>query len=526
MSDPGVAGDSGAAGAGTPPGGKRSLTHRAARGVAWTSTLSLIERLATLVMQLVLAGLLPLEVWGAWGIAASLLRLASGFGSSGLRQVLIHRGRSYRLWCGPAMWFGTVWGLLLSGVFLAVGLPLTSVLVEEDWRSSFVTAMLVLAPVPMLASVVTVPRAKLSIDHRFRAAAVAFTVPGILQAAGTIVLAVMGFGLLSFAIPMLGSSALRLVLNLWLTGSTWRVAPRFRRWKYMLGDSGRVWIESIAGWLRTQADVLILGFFADQAAVGLYTFARNMSRQMVLMFTLQVAGVLAPIMASLRRDQPRALSAFLRANRLLAFVGVPVTLGIAAVAWVGMPLLLDPEKWADLPLVLGVMCLGISMRVLTESAVALAFAVGKFREQMRFSIASSIGFCVCLLIGSWLGGVLGASLGFLVFCVVAGPGQMQLSISAIGGRWSQTMASVLVPVAAALASIVPWVVAAEAIELHDAVAVAVVVVGSAMTYWVLARLRGAPELRELVERVGEQAPARYRPTIRRLGALLAGVRPA
>jgi PST family polysaccharide transporter len=251
-----------------------------------------------------------------------------------------------------------------------------------------------------------------------------------------------------------------------------------------------------------------------------------MSRQMVQLFTQQVASVIAPIMAGMRSDAPRALAAFLRASRLLAFIGVPVTLGIAAVVWVGMPLVLSPEKWGDLPPVLAVMCLGISMRVLTESSVALVFAVGRFREQQRFSVVSSVLFCVCVLVGAWLGGPLGAAVGFAVFCTFAGPAQVHLSIASLGGTWSQAMATIFVPVGAALASILPWVVIAGRVRAHDAVLVAGVIVLSGLSYLMLARLRRATELRELVERVGEQAPARFRPTVRRLGALVAGVRPA
>lgn len=497
----------------------RSLTKTAASGVAWTSALSLSERLFTLVSQFILAGLLSLETWGAWGIILSVVLFVSGFASTGVREVLIHRSRAFHLWGGPALWASAVWGLILSGVLIAAAWP-ASLLVEEEWRRPFLLGLLVSAPVPLLLSLMSVCAAKLSIDHRFKAIAVVYSVPGIAQVMLTVAMAWGGYGIMAFAVPYMAMVAVRAGATYWISGVRPTRRARVRCWKHLASDSGRVWVETTAVWIRGQADVLLLGLFADQAAVGLYTFARNMSRQMVTLFTQQVASVIQPVLVLLRDDPPRMLSAFMRATRLLSFMAVPMTLGIGAVMWPGTPLLLDETKWAGLPLVLSVMVLGVALRVLTESSVSLKYATGLFREQQLFSVLTSMLFGVLILCGAWLGGVLGASVGFAVFCLVSGPLQFLTAVRPIGGGWVQTYFAVFHPVVLSLVSIAPWVVLAEWMghrgRLEQALEVGMVVACSAATYLVLTMALRLPELRELAERLREQAPGRLRPLVVRM----------
>lgn len=496
-----------------------SLTHTAARGVAWTSAVTLLERIAALVTQFLLAALLSLETWGAWGIITSIALFFSGFASTGVREVLIHRSASFRLWCGPALWFAGAWGLLLSALTAAAALPV-SFMVNEDYRAETVLGILVVAPTPLMMSIFSVPRAKMAIEHRFKEAALIYALPGIGQLLLTLILAFAGMRIMAFAIPYTLAMLARVVIMLWIAKVPLTARPRIRSWKYFVPDAARVWVETTAVWMRSQGDVLIVGLFADQASVGLYTFARNMSRQMVSLFTQQVASVMQPMLVTLRETPARLLAAFMRATRLLAFLGVPMTLGIAAVMWPAMPLILDENKWAELPLVLTLMTVGIALRVLTESAVSLKFALGRFRQQQRFSIVSSIFFGAAVGVGAWLDGALGASAGFAVFCAGAGPLQFLTAIQPVGGGWKHTYQAVLQPALLATAAIAPWVVLAEWLghqsQPAQALMATMVIAGSALTYFVLAMALRLPELRELAERLREQSPTRFRPLVARL----------
>ncbi|MCA9272170.1 MAG: oligosaccharide flippase family protein [Phycisphaerales bacterium] len=509
-------GDQGASGT-----GGASLTRTAARGVAWTSAVSLAERISAFGIQFLLAALLSLETWGAWGIITSVVMLFTGFASTGVREVLIHRSSSYRLWSGPALWFALVWGLALSLLTAAVAWPV-SLMVKPEYATETLLGLLVVAPTPLMQSLFSVPRAKLAIDHRFKEAALIYALPGIGQLVLTLVLAWMGMRIMAFAIPYTLAMLVRTVLmmraaRVWLSGPL-----RVSRWKYFTGDARRVWVESTAVWMRGQADVLIVGLFATQAEVGLYTFARNMSRQMVTLFTQQVAGVIQPMLVTMQADPKRLLSAFMRSSRLLAFMGVPMTIGIAAVMWPGTSLVMDEEKWAELPLVLTAMSVGIALRVLTESAVSLKFAIGRFREQQVFSVVSSVFFCLCVGLGAWQGGVLGASIGFAVFCAGAGPLQFLTAVQPVGGGWKETSQAVFMPMIWSLIAIAPWTILSEVIghrtKAWQAVEVIMVVACSALTYLLLAIALRMPELAELAERVRDQSPGRLRPFVDRLTA--------
>ncbi|MFI4893991.1 MAG: oligosaccharide flippase family protein [Phycisphaerales bacterium JB058] len=498
-----------------------SLTKTAAGGVAWTSAVSLAERVAALGIQFLLAALLSLETWGAWGIITAVVLFFTGFASTGVREVLIHRSSSFRLWSGPALWFATWWGLMLSLMTAVAAYPV-SLMVKPEFATETYLGLLAVSPTPLMQSIFSVPRAKMAIEHRFKEVALIYSLPGIGQLVLTLVLAWLGMRIMAFTIPYTLAMLVRTVLmmraaRVWFSGQ-----PRMSRWKYFTGDARRVWVESTAVWMRGQADVLIVMVFATQAEVGLYTFARNMSRQMVTLFTQQVAGVIQPILVTLQSDPPRLLKAFMRSSRLLAFMGAPMTIGIAAVMWPGTPLVMDEGKWGELPLVLTAMSIGIALRVLTESAVSLKFALGRFRQQQVFSIVSSVFFCLCIGMGTWLGGVLGASIGFAVFCAGAGPLQFLTAVQPVGGGWKETIQAVVMPVLWSLVAIVPWTILSELLgkggHVWQALEVAMVVSCSALTYLLLAITMRMPELAEFVERVRDQSPGRVRPLVDRLTA--------
>jgi len=557
--------EQGESGAGGP-----SLTKTAAGGVAWTSAVSLVERIAAFGIQFLLAALLSLETWGAWGIITAVVLFFTGFASTGVREVLIHRSSSYRVWSGPALWFATWWGLMLSLMTAAAAYPV-SLMVNPEFATETYLGLLVVAPTPLMQSMFSVPRAKLAIDHRFKEAALIYAVPGIGQLILTLVLAWVGLRIMAFTVPYTLAMLVRTVLMMRATRVWFSGRPRVSRWKYFTGDARRVWVESAAVWMRGQADVLIVMAFATQAEVGLYTFARNMSRQMVTLFTQQVAGVIQPILVTMQNEPARLLKAYMRSSRLLAFMGVPMTIGIAAVMWPGTPLVMDEGKWSELPLVLTAMSIGIALRVLTESAVSLKFALGRFRQQQVFSIVSSAFFCLCIGMGAWLGGVLGASIGFAVFCAGAGPLQFLTAVQPVGGGWKETIQAVVMPVLWSLIAIAPWTVLSEQIDyggyiwqaievaivescshltyplqadvmpvywtmvaitpwtvfsvlagtgvhIWQALEVAMVVSCSALTYLLLAITMRMPELAEFIERVRDQSPVRFRPLVDRLTA--------
>jgi PST family polysaccharide transporter len=477
-----------------------------------------------MVGQILLAALLVPELFGQWALIQATVMLVSGFGITGVREVLIHRAESFRLWSGPALWFSAVWGAALSLGLAAGAWPLAELLADGQDVPAVCLGLLVVSPAPCLQALIAVPRAKLMMDLRFGRAGLAYTIPGLIQVVLTVLMAWAGAGLFAFTLPFVLAIAVRTVMIFAWSGIPRIGRPHVRRWRYFTGDAGRVWWETTAVWVRNQADVVLLAPFVDPMGIGLYFSARNMSRQAIALMTLQVSGVLQPILASLRHDPPRLLAAYMRACRLLAFAGVPMTLGIAALMWPGTPLLLDRDLWADLPLPLACMCLGIALRILTESAVSMKFALGLFKQQQRFSIYSSVLFILLITLGAAAGQVNGASLGYLAFCLITGPGQFFTSVKPVGGGWPQTIRAVFLPVLLSLAAIGPWLLIA-APDAGDArwilvLKSVVLVVGAAVSYVALAVLLRLPELAELLDRVREQAPARLRPLAARLSAPL------
>lgn len=494
--------------------GGTSLTDSASRGIAWTAAVSVLERSLNLVTQFVLAALLATEVFGAWGVVQSVVLLVSDPATSGIREVLVYRSKRLLLWATPAFWCSAALGLGLSAVVLALAWPAAVVFGSTDDQSGILLGLLLVSLSPFLQAITTVPRAAMLVRHQFKRIALTSLAQITTQAAGTVTLAALGYGIEAFAIPFVAGQVVR--AGLLLAMNPVRIGRRLRitRWRLLIGDSSRVWGDSFARWFRNQGDILIVSVFVDQSAAGVYVFARNVSRQVVSLFTQQVAGVLLPVLSELRGESSRMKAAFLRASRLLAYIGAPASIGIGACAWAFVPLAMDAEKWAGLPAVVSAMTVGIGLRVLSESAVSMQFAGGRFRQQMIFSLWTSVLFAGGLAAGAAVGGAFGAAIGFAAYCLVAGPVQVFVAIRHLGGRLAEVFRTAIVPVLLAVAAIAPLVPLGAAIpgegRVHEAGVLVFTIVGGAVSYLVFSIVLRLPELRDLIERAEAVCPSRFR----------------
>lgn len=500
----------------TPPRGA-SLSYKAVRGVAWTTIGTAVERAASVVGQIVLAYLLIPDQFGWWGVVASVLTLAGSFQTSGMKEVLVHRSARFARWANASMWLSGAIGLGWSLALVAAAWPLATIYGGDGGFWPIFWASIAASPTPLLQGLIVTPRASLSIEHRFRALAETFVWSSLAQHAATITLAALGLGVLAFAIAYPIGALVKLVLMLRASSIHLRAGPQFSRWKYLLGDTGLVWGYSAGKWLRNQGDVLIIGVFVDAAALGVYVFARNMSRQVMMLVTQQVAGVLQPVLAAIQSEPERQRRAFLRAARLLAYIGMPFSLATGAIMWPGTPLLLQTDKWGGLPPVLTVMSVGVALRLLTESSVSLQFATGRFKEQFWFSVWTSALFVSAVGAGARLGDIMGASLGFVAFCVIAGPAQIYDAIRDIGGTWSDVVRCEFKPLLLAAVSIMPWIPVVQSIpgsgRAHEAGMTALLSAVAACSYLAASMLVRSPELPDLIARAHEQAPKRFRPIL-------------
>jgi O-antigen/teichoic acid export membrane protein len=133
------------------------------------------------------------------------------------------------------------------------------------------------------------------------------------------------------------------------------------------------------------ADYLVIGHFMDAAALGVYTLAFRIPDLIIVNFCALIGYVVFPLYAKLRNDSDALTRGFLMTTRYVAFVTVPISLGMILVA---RPLILAVfgSKWGEAVPVLQ----AISVYSLMLS---LAFNAGDFyKAQGRPEILTQISF--------------------------------------------------------------------------------------------------------------------------------------
>ncbi len=213
------------------------------------------------------------------------------------------------------------------------------------------------------------------------------------------------------------------------------------------------------------------------------------------------------------------MQAFLRAALLLALLGVPACLLLAATAAPLVRAVFDP-KWLSTIPVIQMLSIGMAFRLAWDAGRSVIQAQGRFRTHLLMHILYAALALTCVMIGALAGGQLGVATGVAVSYAVIGPLDLYVTTCAAGGRWRDVWRVYAGPMAVGLVSIAGSLALAGLIPQmpgRDWVAMALVVGMSSLVYVLVIRKVAPEPWQELVSRLRELAGPR-------LGGVLAWLR--
>jgi teichuronic acid exporter len=387
----------------------------------WTAVLrwaaQLISWAATLYAARILAptdfGLVSMA-----GIAIGLVRLAENFG---LDAVLV-QDRSIQ----PEEQARLAGVVLLVGGILTALLALVSPLVAAFFQQNDVTPIVRgLSFLLLLDAIQVVPRAHLQRTLQFRRLALVSFVNVLATSTILTVAATAGLREWSLVLRMLGGATVAaILLTMWAPYAvSWprRIATIMRP----ILQGWRVLASRVAWYGTSTADQAIIGRILGSSALGTYSFALQFSsiaqEEIGSIVSQVVPGVFSAIqdrIAELRRY-------YLLLTEFLTVLSFPVTLGLASVADVLIPLAVG-DKWQAAITPLRLLCL-YSAFVATQTLNAhVLLWTGQFRTQMWLSVLSFVALPLGLMVGVNFGlngvamtwAILGPILGSVAFIYV------------------------------------------------------------------------------------------------------------
>lgn len=438
-----------------------SLGARSARGLVYLFAGQSFTKVIGYVTRLLLLHLIDTSQFGVVTLAQTITTFILLVGQSGVVDVLVQR-RAFKQWAIPGFWLALTLGFL-SCILIGFSAPIAASIYsnDPDVRRQLFWLLIVSIPSPLPYALSVVPKAQLSRELRFRALAAVNIIDVTLQNVFTLLFAALGFGVFSFVLPIpVGGMILTAVLWWWVRPPR---APRlgFRRWRYLIGDSMQLLLSEFGRTLLDQSDYISLGLFhVPLDLVGVYRVGFEFSIQTMRLLMVNMTTILFPAFTKLKDEPERQYEAFLKAQRILAMVGVSGCL-LQAAAAESLAHLFFPASYYPSIIVVQILSLGMATRMIAGGSFALLKSQGRFKmvrdNFWAFALVQVAALAVVLSMG---GGIAEVSIVVSIVAALAGPVMFYFAIRPYGGGWKQIVDVLARPLVCGLCSVgAAWVIA-------------------------------------------------------------------
>jgi PST family polysaccharide transporter len=368
----------------------------------WVSVGTVASKVASLGAQLVLGWVLSTEDFALYAIAISWSTIVLALRNAGTQRFLIQKGGSYDEFASICFKIA----LLFNGtgfVLLALAAPALSHLYES--KSLNVIIWIIALSLPLnTASLIF--QAKLSSELNFEKLTRINIWSALLRHGSMAAFALMGFGPISFVLPLILIAVFETVAGWYVVGA-W---PPNRRltWQAMRGvlrDSRWIMLTTLAGILVMNGDYLAISLLQSKETLGIYYFGFQLSFSLAALFTSGVEAVLMPAFSRLHNDQERQKVAFFKAARVLM---LGATLACFALALAAKPLVhgLWGGKWDSAISVVQLLALSLPIKLVVPLCRSLMEGRGEWKFVSTLLLADGIGTILAGGVGAWLGGLM------------------------------------------------------------------------------------------------------------------------
>jgi O-antigen/teichoic acid export membrane protein len=355
-----------------------SLAHRTVSSTAWSMAGNVARMGVLFLRSVLLARLLPVEVFGVYGYAASLVGIASVAADFGTGRAFIHRasetadeGQAAAVHFTLTLGLSVAWvAALVAGALLFAGGQTRQVL-------------LVLTASRAVGHLASTPSLILSRRVAYRRLVLIEVLNALLTTLVALGLAWRGATLWALlSVDIVG--AVVLVVGLYLWKPVWRPALAWsaETVRYFLGFSSQIFVGRLLAQGLARVDDLWVGYYLGKEPLGFYSRAFAFAGYPRAVFAKSIDKVTAGTYAELKGNRLSLSRAFYRTNTILVRTGFLLG-GLFALIAPEFIRLLIGAKW--LPM-LGTFRLMLVLTLLNpvKGTVANLFvAVGKPNQVVR-----------------------------------------------------------------------------------------------------------------------------------------------
>lgn len=340
------------------------------RGSAWLIGLRWAMRLIGVISTIILARLLSPQDFGIVAVAMILVGLFEMLNLTGQASAIIRHEAPTREHYDTAWTVSVLIGIGIA-ICILIAAPFTKIYFHEP-RSILV--MQCLAVRAVLGGLENIGTVDFSRDLRFERFFVYNVCTKILQFALTVTLAIVLRNYWALVWGILVGQLSRTILSYVM--SPFRPRLSFARTGEIWSFSIWTFARSVAMYLQTQVDNIVIGGIAGSAVMGRYTVAKDVAASPTQEIINPMVAALFPVMSKCRNDPAELHALYLRMLGWSAIICVSTGVGVTMIADDLVRVVLGP-KWIDATPLIGWLALNAGMGALLAGTATLLDVLGK-----------------------------------------------------------------------------------------------------------------------------------------------------
>jgi O-antigen/teichoic acid export membrane protein len=364
-----------------------SLDRSLLLGVAWTAGMKWATQVLSWASTLVIARLLVPADYGLFGMAMVYMGFVAPIYDLGLSAAIIQRRDMDHDQIARLGGLSLMYGIAFSLLSVALAEPIALYFREPAVRQ----IVQLLSVAYLITAPQMLPRALLARDLHWRKLAWIDGTQAIVLTGATLVLALLGYRYWSFVYAEIAAATMTTVLA--LVWAPHRIAwpSRFRGIAGAATFGSHVALARIGYYVYSNADFAIVGRVLGKAILGAYTFGWTLATIPVDRVSSLVARVIPSILSAVQTDLAALRRYTLALTEGLAFVALPLSVGLALTADQFVRLALGPN-WSGAVGPLRLLAFYGGYRSIATIISPLLVATGDARRNFQFTL-----FAVCVL---------------------------------------------------------------------------------------------------------------------------------
>ena len=372
-----------------------SLKQKTTKGIFWSTIERFSNQGMSFLFSVILARMLDPSDFGIIAMITIFFAVAQSFVDSGFSNALVRKTDRREEDLSTCFYFN-----IGVGIMAYIVLFLIAPLVASFYNQPILSPIIRITGLGVvLNSLCVVQQALFTIKIDFKSQAKVTLSATIISGIVGVILAYQGYGVWALVWQGVVMTSARMAL-LWLM-SKWRPTTGFSKssFNYLFGYGSKLLASGLLDTIYNNIYPIVIGKFYTPAQLGNYSRALSFAQLPSSNITSILQRVTFPVLSTIQDDIPRLQANYRRLLKLSAFIIFPLMMGLAAVAFPMIRLILTP-KWEGCSLYLQIICFALMWYPIHAINLNLLQVKGRSDLFLRLEIIKKIvGVCImCITI--------------------------------------------------------------------------------------------------------------------------------